>query len=50
MKGADIECRDAGMDDYLSKPIDRTALLDCLGRWLPGATTVAVHEQAAKAT
>jgi len=34
MKGADNECRAAGMDDYLSKPIDRLQLQQCLARWL----------------
>jgi PAS domain S-box-containing protein len=34
MKGADEECATAGMDDYLSKPIDREQLRSCLERWL----------------
>jgi PAS domain S-box-containing protein len=34
MKGADDECRAAGMDDYLSKPIDREQLQKSLTRWL----------------
>ena len=34
MKGADNECRAAGMDDYLSKPIDREHLEQSLHRWL----------------
>jgi len=34
MKGADNECRLAGMDDYLSKPIDREQLQQALSRWL----------------
>ena len=34
MKGADNECRAAGMDDYLSKPIDRGQLQQALSRWL----------------
>jgi len=34
MKGADNECRAAGMDDYLSKPIDRDELQNALNRWL----------------
>jgi PAS domain S-box-containing protein len=34
MKGADNECRAAGMDDYLSKPIDRDQLQSTLQRWL----------------
>ena len=34
MKGADNECLSAGMDDYLSKPIDRERLRETLQRWL----------------
>ena len=37
MKGADNECRAAGMDDYLSKPIDRDELQNALNRWLNDA-------------
>jgi CheY-like chemotaxis protein len=39
MKDADQECMDAGMDDYLSKPIDKVRLIACLERWLgtPGS-------------
>jgi two-component system, sensor histidine kinase and response regulator len=37
MKGADNECRAAGMDDYLSKPIDRDQLQKSLTRWLGGS-------------
>jgi len=37
MKGADNECRAAGMDDYLSKPIDRAELQQSLRRWLDEA-------------
>jgi CheY-like chemotaxis protein len=36
MKGADATCVAAGMDDYLSKPIDRAQLSACLERWLNG--------------
>jgi PAS domain S-box-containing protein len=45
MKGADNECRAAGMDDYLSKPIDRSQLQHCLNRWLNDAAEAG--EQAA---
>ncbi|CBA14839.1 hybrid sensor histidine kinase/response regulator [Xanthomonas albilineans] len=35
MAGDRQRCLDAGMDDYLSKPIDQTRLKACLQRWLP---------------
>lgn len=35
MKGDEEKCRAAGMDDYLSKPIDRDKLEVCLERLLP---------------
>ncbi len=35
MKGAEEQCRAAGMDDYISKPIDKTRLLSLLAKWLP---------------
>jgi CheY-like chemotaxis protein/HPt (histidine-containing phosphotransfer) domain-containing protein len=34
MKGDDDKCRDAGMDDYLTKPLDRAHLIACLERHL----------------
>ena len=34
MAGADLECKAAGMDDYLSKPIDREKLIACLQHYL----------------
>ena len=43
MTGADAECVAAGMDDYLSKPIEREKLLACLERWLnPQKETLSV--------
>ncbi|MFT5692563.1 MAG: signal transduction histidine kinase/CheY-like chemotaxis protein [Oceanicoccus sp.] len=34
MQGDREKCIDAGMDDYLSKPIDEIPLTDCLVKWL----------------
>ncbi len=34
MEGDRERCLAAGMDDYLSKPISRDALAQCLGKWL----------------
>lgn len=36
MKGARERCIDAGMNDYISKPIDVEKLKAVLGEWLPG--------------
>ena len=50
MKGAEEKCRAAGMDDYLSKPIDRAKLDACLDRLLPctGSTGVSIAMQDAQ--
>ncbi len=34
MKGTEQQCRDAGMDDYLTKPLDRVRLRETIGRYL----------------
>ena len=46
MKGADNECLSAGMDDYLSKPIDRDQLKLTLLQWLGEGPAVATAEAA----
>jgi CheY-like chemotaxis protein/two-component sensor histidine kinase len=35
MKDDDLKCKAAGMDDYLTKPLDRKHLQSCLDRYLP---------------
>lgn len=47
MAGDRQRCLDAGMDDYLSKPLDRTRLEDCLQRWLPLQPAAAPEADAA---
>jgi signal transduction histidine kinase/DNA-binding response OmpR family regulator/HPt (histidine-containing phosphotransfer) domain-containing protein len=39
MKGAEEECRAAGMDGYLTKPIDRAKLEACIGDLIPNTST-----------
>jgi CheY-like chemotaxis protein/HPt (histidine-containing phosphotransfer) domain-containing protein len=36
MKGDKEKCLQAGMDDYLSKPIELKTLVECLDKWLTG--------------
>ena len=41
MKGADDECFAAGMDHYVTKPIDRDLLRDCIEKSLARSATAA---------
>jgi CheY-like chemotaxis protein len=44
MIGADQKCFAAGMDDYLTKPIDSDRLDACLEKFLPGTFPDGNHE------
>ena len=46
MKGAEEKCLSSGMDDYLSKPVDRDKLMTILQRWLPGDDIVTGDDDA----
>jgi two-component system, sensor histidine kinase and response regulator len=47
MKGDDVKCREAGMDDYLTKPLDRAKLVACLEKYV-GMPAAAAHGAALK--
>ncbi|KAF1709658.1 ATP-binding protein [Pseudoxanthomonas sacheonensis] len=44
MAGDRQRCLDAGMDDYLSKPVSREQLENCLQRWLPGRASFGLRD------
>jgi CheY-like chemotaxis protein len=39
MKGDRESCLKAGMNDYISKPVDTDQLIEKLTKWTPGQTT-----------
>jgi CheY-like chemotaxis protein len=43
MKGAADQCRSAGMDEHLTKPIDRVRLEACLSRFLKNDASEAAN-------
>jgi signal transduction histidine kinase/ActR/RegA family two-component response regulator len=47
LKGADLVCKEAGMDDYLTKPLNRDLLKTCLARFLPAVGKSAAASQVA---
>ncbi|OYY61484.1 MAG: hypothetical protein B7Y50_04055, partial [Hydrogenophilales bacterium 28-61-11] len=46
LKGTDKQCLEAGMDDYLSKPIQLELLREKILKWMPVATTAGAGELA----
>ena len=44
MHGAAEACLEAGMDDFISKPIQRDKLIETLRRWLPEPTEAALAD------
>ncbi len=48
LSGDRQRCLAAGMDDYISKPVDLATLEAVVRRWLPKALPVAVHARAAE--
>jgi signal transduction histidine kinase/DNA-binding response OmpR family regulator/HPt (histidine-containing phosphotransfer) domain-containing protein len=50
MAGDRQRCLDAGMDDYLAKPVSREQLESCLHRWLPNLMKFALRNAPAAET
>jgi PAS domain S-box-containing protein len=50
LKGEAEHCREVGMDDYLSKPVQLANLKAMLEKWLPHAGTESIHPAPAQST
>lgn len=50
MKGAEEKCLAAGMDDYISKPVDKEKLLMLLGQWIPAQNSNTMQKIIAETT
>ena len=48
MKGDEEKCREAGMDDYITKPVDPEVLLNTLKRWLLSDTDASLNAEEGK--
>ena len=48
MEGDRERCLEAGMNDYVTKPVSPQALAEALARWLPGEDTARPTEQSAE--
>lgn len=44
-KGIIEQCKNAGMDDYVSKPFKQKTLQDVLEKWLPNRQDISTHPQ-----
>jgi signal transduction histidine kinase/CheY-like chemotaxis protein len=46
MKGDDLKCKAAGMDDHLTKPLDRSLLYQCLQKYLGESVSAVLRSEA----
>ena len=45
MKGAEQKCMASGMDDYISKPVDKEKLQQIMTCWIPGETSTETQKE-----